>query len=115
MTKRMAWLLAILAFCTACEKFAEGRVTYRELLALRDQVEKEFHEQVADVTIADGSHLKIKFINSPYRLRTREQKQQRADAVAAFVMKNYKQPLASVSIQLGPAAETYVGQSPINQ
>ena len=91
---------------------------FRDLLALRDQIATEFHEQVVDVDIANGNRMTVKFLNSPISSRSRQEKQQRADAVAAFVATHYKQPLSSVSIQFvsqptGAAGdgETYVGRS----
>jgi len=90
---------------------------FRDLLALRDQIMTEFHEKVVDVNISNGNRMTVKFMNSPFSARSREEKQQRADAVAAFVATHYKQPLSSVSIQFvsqpGGAAgdgETYVGR-----
>src|SRR5712692_5066806 len=91
---------------------------FRDLLALRDQIMTEFHEKVVDVNIANGNHMTVKFINSPLNSRSHEEKQQRADAVAAFVAKHYKRPLSSVSIQFVSqpggvvgVEETYVGQA----
>lgn len=120
MARRATWLFVVVALSLSCQKaeeagFGEGRQTFRELLVLRDQISKEFHERVSDVSIAPNGRMTIKFVNSPFSSRTREEKQQRADAVAAFVLKNYKQPLSSVSIQFvsGSAespGETYVGR-----
>lgn len=93
---------------------------FRELLALRDQITTEFHEKVVDVNIGNGNRMTVKFINSPFSSRSHEEKQQRADAVAAFVAEHYKQPVSSVSIQFVSQAsgagvsvgvgETYIGQ-----
>jgi len=90
---------------------------FRDLLALRDQIMTEFHEKVVDVNIANGNRMTVKFINSPFASHTREEKQERADAVATFVARHYKQPLSSISIQFvsqtgGTVAveETYVGK-----
>ena len=119
MAKRAAWFLVIVALSLSCQKagkeggFVEGRLAFRELLALRDQISKEFHEPVGDVSIAPDKRMIVKFVDSPLSSRTPEEKQQRADAVAAFVLKNYKQPLSSVSIQFVSgtgAVETYVGR-----
>ena len=116
--RRRTWILLAAALCLACEgeKFAEGRLMFRELLALRDQIAKEFQEKVVDVSISNGDRMTVKFINSPLRTRSRDEKQQRADAVANFVAREYKRPVSAVSIQFvtkGGAAEvseTYVGR-----
>ena len=116
--RRTAWLLFVAAFCVACdgENFAEGRLMFRELLALRDQIAKEFHEKVVDVSIRNSDRMTVKFINSPLSTRSREEKQQRADAVADFVARHYKRPVSSVSIQFvseggaAAVAETYAGR-----
>src|SRR6185295_7007305 len=115
MTKRAIWLLAVLSLSVSCQKFAEGRLIFRDLLALRDQITAEFHEKVVDVNITGGNRMTVKFINSPLRSRSRAEKQQRADAVAAFVASHCRQPVKSVSIQFATPAgveETYTGQLP---
>lgn len=120
MVKRMTWILVLAALCASCQKFAEGRQMFRELLALRDQIATEFHETVSDVNVTNGNRMTVKFIDSPFNSRSREEKQRRADAVAAFVARHYKQPLASVSVQFvsqtsgaglpAVVGETYVGR-----
>jgi hypothetical protein len=131
MAKRAAWFLVIVALSMSCQKsgeeggFVEGRLAFRELLALRDQISKEFHETVGDVSIAPDQRMTVKFVDSPLSSRTLEEKQQRADAVAAFVLKNYKQPLSSVSVQFvsgtaesrasASAVEIYVGRSSVQR
>jgi hypothetical protein len=122
MVKRLTWLLVVAGLCVSCQKFAEGRQMFRELLALRDQIAAEFHEKVVDVSIANGNRMRVKFVNSPLSSRSHEEKQQRADAVAAFVAKHYTQPLSSVSIQFVSqtggggvsvsVGESYVGRLP---
>ena len=97
MSKRFTWCLVLLALFAACQKFAEGREMFCELLALRDQIASEFHESVVDVNVASGDRITIKFINSPLTSRSREEKQKRADEVATYVVKHYKHPLSSVS------------------
>jgi hypothetical protein len=130
MARRVPCICVVVALVlfTSCRKseqgrsgqgaFIEGRQTFRGLLALRDQISKEFHENVGDVSIANERML-VKFVNSPLTSRTSEERQQRADAVASFVLKNYKQPVSSVSIQFvseGDASrasasrETYLGR-----
>jgi hypothetical protein len=121
MVKRALGLLLVVGVCVSCEKFAEGRQMFQELLRLRDQLMKEFHEQVVDVNIASGGHMTVKFVNSPLSSRSREEKQQRADAVAVFVAEHYSHPLKSVSVQFvsraGGAgvsvstADTYIGRT----
>ena len=125
MAKRVTWLWLVVVLIVSCQKtgergFVEGRQAFRELLTLRDQISKEFHDRVSDVSITEN-RMTVKFVDSPLGSRTREEKQQRADAVARFVLKNYKQPLSSVSIQFisetagsgasMSAGETYVGRA----
>ncbi len=97
MSKRLAWSLTLLVLCASCQKFAEGRQMFRELLALRDRIAAEFHERVVDVSLSTGGRMTIKFINSPLNTRSREEKQKRADDVATFVTKHYNHPLSMVS------------------
>lgn len=123
MTRHVA-LVLLAVLCIACngEQFAEGQMMFRELLKLRDEVAREFKEEVVDITIANGDHMTVKFVNSPLRTRSSGEKQQRADAVAAFVAKTYRKPLASVSTQFVTKsggsfasmsmAETYTGRKP---
>ena len=111
---RVISLLVVAALFLSCQKhgergFVEGRQTFRELLALRDQLTREFHETVGDVSVAGDQQMTVKFVNSPLRSRTAEEKQQRADAVAAFVAKTYRQPVSSVSVEFG-SGEAYVGR-----
>ena len=115
MPKRLVWLLSVVILTIACQKhgepgFAEGRQTFRQLLALRDQISKQFHETVADVSVGANQRMTVKLVDSPVRSRTREEKQQHADAVAAFVLDNYKQSVSSVAIQFDQG-ETYVGRT----
>jgi hypothetical protein len=117
MLKRMVVLL-VAALCVSCkaEGFVEGRIAFRELLTLRDQIAKEFQDKVSDVSITGDGRMTVKFIDSPLSSRSREEKQQRADAVAAFVSRQYKQPVSSVSIEFvsgnggAGAGETYRGR-----
>lgn len=89
---------------------------FRELLTLRDQIGKEFHEQVVDVSVGKDGRMTVKFINSPLSSRSSEEKQQRANAVAGFVASHYKQPVSSVSIQFvsedgnADGGGTYIGR-----
>src|SRR3989442_1676281 len=59
MPKRAMVLLGVLTLCAACQKFAEGRQLFRDLLTLRDQVAKQFHERVVDVNISTGGRVVI--------------------------------------------------------
>lgn len=95
---RVVLIATLFASCQG-EKFAEGRMMFRDLLALRDLIAKEFQEKVVDVSITKDDRMTVKFINSPLSSGSGEAKQQRADAVAAFVARNYKRTVSSVSIQ----------------
>lgn len=115
---RAATCLLFLLISASCQKFVEGKQMFRELLALRDQLAREFHEKVVDVNVTTDGHMTVKFINSPLRGRSRAEKQQRADAVAAFASKHYAHHLSSVTTQFVPAdgsdatRESYTGQMP---
>jgi hypothetical protein len=63
MIKRIVVVLGLLVLCASCQKFAEGRQMFRDLLALRDQLATEFHEKSVDLTIGNGQ-ITVKFINS---------------------------------------------------
>ena len=116
MHKRLGTLLGILLLGTSCQKFAEGRQMFRDILALRDQVATEFHETVGNVNISSGQRVTITFIDSPLNSASQEAKQQRADAVAAFVMSHYKHPVSTVvtnfTSQKGPISfsESFIGR-----
>lgn len=111
---RTASLLIAIALCVSCRQVAEGRQTFRDLLVLRDRITAEFGEKNVDVTIATGNHLTVRFIDSPFGARPYAEKQERADAVAAFVAKRYKRPLSSVSLQFvsNGVRETFIGRLP---
>ena len=115
MHKRVWASLSILLFCAACQKFAEGRQIFHDILVLRDQLGKEFHEKVVDVNLSGDKGIVVKFKNSPLQSAPRDVKQRRADMVAAFVMSHYEHPVSSVTTQFtvnsGPvsASETFVG------
>src|SRR5205085_7655363 len=116
MHKPVAASLGILLLCASCQKFAEGRQMFHDLLALRDQIATEFHEEVGNVTINNGNRISVIFINSPLNAAGDDAKQKRADAVAAFVISHYKHPVSSVvthfSSKSGPVSvgESYVGR-----
>lgn len=110
---KRAILLVVLVMAAACngEKFAEGKQMFRELLMLRDQLGKEFHEKVVDVNVTNGAHLTVKFVNSPLQSESAAVKQERANAVAAFVAKNYPRPVKSVTTEFA-ANDAFTGQMP---
>src|SRR5256885_14840460 len=99
MVRRVLAVIGILALCASCQKFAEGRQMFRELLTLRDQIAAQFHEKVVDVNVSSGGGITVKFIQSPLASATRDVKQKRADEVAAFVIDHYKHTVSSVSTQ----------------
>ena len=122
MSRRLISWFVLLALCASCQKFAEGRQMFRELLSLRDDVVKEFHEANVDVNLMNGNRMKVVFTNSAFQSQSNEEKQKRADAVAAFVAAHYKHPLASVTTvfvkQSGgmgvsvSSSEAFVGRMP---
>lgn len=120
MLRRIAVVAGVLVALTSCQKFAEGRQMFHDLLALRDQIAREFHERVVDVNVSRDNAVTVKFINSPLNSAPRDAKQKRADEVASFVASHYTHPVASVSTQFatssGPATieETFVGRPAAN-
>ena len=99
MPKRLLGLCVIAALALSCQKFAEGRQLFHDLLVLRDQITTEFHEKVVDVSIINGNQMAVKFVNSPYNDKSDAEKQARANVVADFVVKHYKTPLKAVIVQ----------------
>src|SRR5258708_34273381 len=97
MFKRFALGLALLALCVSCQKFAEGRQMFRDLLTLREQIAKEFHESQVDIKVMNGNRMTVSFINSPLGAQSNNEKQQRADTVAAFAATHYKHPLSALT------------------
>jgi hypothetical protein len=97
MVRRISLCFALVVLCASCQKFAEGRLMFREMLTLRDKLTKEFHEPQVDVTLMNGDRMTVKFINSPLASQGSDVKQKRADDVAAFVMTHYKHPVAKVT------------------
>jgi hypothetical protein len=71
---------------------------FRELLTLRDGITREFHESEVDINISNNGRMKVSFVNSPLGSRSADEKQKRADAVAAFVAAHYNHPLSAVTI-----------------
>ena len=97
MSKRFALGLALLALCVSCQKFAEGRQMFRDLLTLREQIAREFHESQVDIKVMNGNRMTVSFINSHLGTQSRDEKQKLADAVAAFAATHYKHPLSAVT------------------
>ena len=91
MSKRALWFLACLALCASCQKLAEGRRLFRDMMVLRDQLATQFHEARVQVNVIGNGTVVVTFINSPLNGASPEEKQKRADDVAAFVMKTRKQ------------------------
>jgi hypothetical protein len=114
MVRRFSSILALLALCLSCQKFAEGRLMFRELLTLRDEITKAFHEQQVDVNLMSGDRMTVKFINSPLATQTSDVKQKRADEVAAFVTAHYKHPMAKITTVFvdGSVSQGFVGRTP---
>lgn len=91
--------MGILLLCASCHKFAEGQRLFSDMMVLRDQVAAQFHESRVQVNVINKGTIVVTFINSPLNAASQEAKQQRADQVAAFVMKNYdKHPVPEVRI-----------------
>lgn len=96
MSKRALWLLACLALCASCRKFAEGQRLFRDMMTLRNQIAAQFHEPRVQVNVIGNGTVVVTFINSPLNGASAEEKQKRADEVATFVMKNCKHPVREV-------------------
>jgi len=115
MLNRAAVLISIVMLCASCQKFAEGRQIFHDLLALRDQVATQFHEKVVDVNVSTNGRVTIKFINSPLNSAPHDVKQKRADEVAAFVISHYQHPVSTVSTVFASESgsvhfyETFIG------
>jgi hypothetical protein len=92
MSKR-ALLLAALALCASCEKFAQ----FHDFMALQDQIAAQFHEKNAYVNYSRGAVVSVQLINSPLLSASPEEKQKRADDVAAFVASHCKYPVNKVT------------------
>ena len=96
MSRRALWLLTCLALCTSCQKLVEGQRLFRDMMVLRGQIETQFHEARVQVNVIDKGTVVVTFINSPLNGAPPEEKQKRADEVAAFVMKNSKHQVPEV-------------------
>jgi hypothetical protein len=96
MSKR-ALLLAALALCASCQKFAEGRQLFHDFMALRDQIAAQFNEKNVYVNYSTGGIVSVQFINSPLLSASAEEKQKRSDDVAMFVANHCKYPVNKVT------------------
>lgn len=90
-------MLACVAFCS-CQKLADGQRLFRDMMVLRGQIAAQFHEDRVQVNDIKRGTVVVTFINSPLRSATADEKQKRADDVAAFVMANCKQPIPEVRV-----------------
>jgi len=88
MSKRALWLLACLALCASCQKLT----LFRDMMSLRGQIATQFHEARVQVNVIGNGTVVVTFINSPLNAASVEEKQKRADEVAAFVMKKHQVP-----------------------
>ena len=96
MSIRALRFLVLLALCASCQRLSEGQRLLRDMMALRGQIATQFHEPRVQVNVIDGGTVVVSFINSPLSGVSPEEKQKRADEVAAFVMKNRKHPVREV-------------------
>jgi len=96
MSKRALWLLACLALCASCRKVIEGQRLFRDMMVLRGQIAEQFHEARVQVNVIGNGTVVVSFINSPLNAASAEEKQKRADEVAAFVIKNCKHQVPEV-------------------
>jgi len=78
------------------QKVAEGQRLFRDMMVLREQIATQFHEARVQVNVIGGGTVVVTFINSPLNRASPEEKQKRADEVAAFVMKNCKHRVPEV-------------------
>jgi hypothetical protein len=90
MSKRALWLLAALALSASCQ--------FREMMALREQIAAQFHESHVQVNVINKGTVVVSFINSPLNTASADEKQKRADEVAAFVLANLKHPVPQVRV-----------------
>lgn len=68
------------------------------MMVLKDQIAAQFHENRVQVNVIGEGTVVVSFINSPLNSASSEEKQKRADEVAAFVMKNCKRPVPEVRV-----------------
>src|SRR4051794_5631272 len=96
MSNRSLRFLACLALCASCQKFTEGQRLFRDMMVLRDQIATQFHEARVQVNVIGNGTVVVTLINSPLNDASSEEKQKRADEVAAFVMKNCNRQVPEV-------------------
>ena len=92
MSRRALWFPVFLVLCASCQKAA----LFRDMMALRGQIATQFHEARVQVNVIRSGTVVVTFINSPLNGASSEEKQKRADEVAAFVMKNCKHQVREV-------------------
>ena len=90
--RALGLVVGILALCVSCQKF----VLFRDMMVLRGQLAAQFHEARVQVNVIGKGTVVVTFINSPLNGASPEDKQKRADEVAAFVMKNCKHQVPEV-------------------
>ncbi len=98
MHKKLFALVALVSLLSGCQKFVEGKQMFRELIALREQIAKQFDERAVDIKVMNGTRVTVKFMNSPFNAKSRDEKQQRADAIGSFVVSHYKHPVSAVYV-----------------
>lgn len=92
MSKRALWFPVLLVLCASCQKVG----LFRDMMALRGQIGTQFHEERVQVNVIHGDTVVVTFINSPLIGASSEDKQKRADEVAAFVMKHSRHQMREV-------------------
>jgi len=92
MFKRVLCVVAAMALFGSCQKWAEHQQLFRDMMALRAEIATEFHEAKVQVNVIRKGTVVVTFINSALNAATSEEKQKRADAVAAFVRKRHPAP-----------------------
>lgn len=92
MSKRVLCVVAAVALFASCQKWAEHQRLFRDMMALRGDIATEFHEAQVQVNVINKGTVVVSFINSALNAASSEEKQKRADAVAAFVMKRHQVP-----------------------
>ena len=98
MSRRVLWFLALLTLCASCRKVVEGQRLFRDMMVLRKQLATQFREARVQVNVigSENETVVVTFVNSPLNRASSEEKQKRADEVAAFVMKQCKRPFREV-------------------
>ena len=68
------------------------------MMVLRGQIAEHFQEKRVQVNVIKQGTVVVTFINSPLKNAWMNEKQKRADEVAAFVMKNVKESVPEVRV-----------------